>query len=88
MLKLQNLLEEEVIITVNRLTDNSKDKCHCDKCKLDMAAIALNNLPPMYVVTNEGMLYGKVKNMTQQFNADVILQVTKAMDIVWKNPHH
>lgn len=87
-MKLHNLLEEEVIITVNQLIDNYEGNCNCNKCKLDIAALALNNLHPIYVVTNEGMVYGRVKNMNQQFNTDVVLEVTKAMEIVLKNPQH
>ena len=87
-MKLHNLLEEEVIITVNQLIDNYEGNCNCNKCKLDIAALALNNLHPIYVVTNKGMMYGKVKNMNQQFNTDIVLEVTKAMEIVLKNPQH
>lgn len=88
ILKLHNLIEEEVVITVNKLMDNADHMCNCNKCRLDVAAIALNNLKPKYVVTSEGDLYGRINNMTQQFNTDILSAVTKAMKIVSNNPKH
>lgn len=87
-LKLHNLLEEEVIYTINKIIEDIGCTRSCDKCKLDIAALALNSLPPKYVVTEKGVVYGKIRNMNYQFNTDVTLAVTKAMDIVSKNPHH
>lgn len=87
-MKLQNLLEEEVINVVNRLMDKSDGRCSCDKCKLDIVAITLNKLKPKYVVTKEGGLYGKLDTLNQQHNTDIVLEVTKAMEIVFKNPYH
>ena len=85
---LKNLMEEEVIYTINKLLKNREDMCTCYKCKLDIAAIALNALPPKYVVTEIGKLYGKVCNMNYQFDVDVIAEVTKSIDKVRSSPHH
>ncbi|WP_200804852.1 late competence development ComFB family protein [Anaerosalibacter sp. Marseille-P3206] len=85
---LKNLMEDEVMYTVNKLLSDRKDMCTCDKCKLDIAAIVLNVLPPRYVVTEKGKLYGKVENMSYQFDVDVITEVTKAINIVKNSPHH
>ena len=87
-MKLYNLLEGEVINVVNSYIGEIGTACECDKCKMDIAAIALNNLTPQYVVTEEGSLYAKVNNMNSQFNTNIVMEVTKAMAIVAKNPHH
>ncbi len=88
-MKLHNLLEEEVKFIIKKLLEEDKSRCSCNKCRLDIAALALNKLEPMYVVTDEGKIYGKVKNnMNIQFNTDVLLEVAKAMDVVKNNPHH
>lgn len=88
VLELKNLIEDEVMYTINKLLSERKDMCTCDKCKLDIAAIALNVIPPRYVVTEIGELYGKVNNMSYQFDVDVIGEVTKAINIVKNAPHH
>lgn len=88
-MELKNLMEEEVVKTVEKLLEGKKNTyCSCKKCKLDITAIALNNLKPRYVVTEKGKLYGKLDTMDYQFDVDIIQEVTKAMEIVGKNPHH
>ncbi len=85
---LHNLLEDEVINTINNLLKDRHNICTCDKCRLDIAAIALNNLNPRYVVTEKGVLYGKLDTLDYQFDADLIKEVIKAINIVADKPHH
>jgi competence protein ComFB len=87
-MKLHNLMEDEVLNVIEKLGDDIPDICYCDKCKLDMAAIALNNLKPKYVVTHIGYVYAKANNFNSQFNTDILTTVTKAIEIVGKNPQH
>lgn len=62
--------------------------CLCENCRCDIAAIALNELPPKYVVTREGHLYTKLSVFEQQFGIDVTTEVMKAANIVAQNPRH
>lgn len=87
-MELHNLIEDDVINAINNLGNTAGDWCNCDKCKMDIAALALNNLKPQYVVTEKGTLLRRANNMNQQYNADVTLEVTKAIAIVGANPQH
>ena len=87
-MKLHNLMEDEVLIIVNRLMDDVDDMCTCEKCRMDVTAIALNNLPTKYVVTEKGELYSKLDTMNYQFEADIIKEVTKAIEKVKESPQH
>jgi competence protein ComFB len=87
-MELHNLLEDEVSNIINKLLKDKEDICTCDKCKLDIAAIALNNLKPRYVVTEKGALYGKLDTLDYQFDADLVKEVIKAINIVVNKPHH
>ena len=87
-MKLHNLMEDEVIYIINELLKNREDICTCDKCKLDIAAITLNNLKPKYVVTEKGGLFAKVETLNYQFDVDLIKEVTKAAKIVGDEPQH
>ncbi|TCU72792.1 late competence development ComFB family protein [Tissierella praeacuta] len=87
-MKLHNLIEDEVFNAIDSIKNEVQVKCLCEKCKLDIAAIALNNLNPKYIVTEEGYVYAKANSMNYQFNTDVIAAVTEAMKIVGKNPKH
>mgnify|MGYP000880168464 CR=1 FL=1 len=87
-MQLHNLLEDEVIRITHKLLRDREDICTCDKCKLDIAAIALNNLKPKYVVTEKGSLFGKVDTLNYQFDVDLIKEITKAIKIVGNEPQH
>ena len=87
-MELNNILEDKIIYIVNNILKDRKDVCTCNKCKMDIAAIALNNLKPKYVVTEKGGLYSKLDTMNSQFDADLIKEVTKAIEIVKNKPQH
>lgn len=77
------LVEEEL--------DNMIEKigvCKCDRCRMDIKALALNSLTPKYVVTDSGKLYTKISLLQQQFDVDVLAAITKAALIVKENPRH
>jgi len=62
--------------------------CMCENCLFDIKAIALNSLPPKYVVTRKGQLYTKLFTLQQQFDVDIIAAITKAAVIVSRTPRH
>jgi competence protein ComFB len=62
--------------------------CRCDRCRIDIVAKALNDLPPKYVVTQKGEIYSKIDNLKTQFEVDVIAAITKAAILVKRNPNH
>ena len=62
--------------------------CQCDQCSADIMAIALNSVPPKYVVTRKGELYSKLSTLRQQFDVDIIAAITKAAVIVGRAPRH
>lgn len=87
-MELHNLMEDEVHHTLEKVLVEFSDYCNCNKCKLDISALALNSLKPRYVVTDKGYAYSKANNFNYQSNADVLTAVTKAIEIVGKNPKH
>mgnify|MGYP000657231193 FL=1 len=87
MAQIKNYMEEIVFSSIKEVLDDIK-VCSCDKCILDIAAIALNELPPKYIVTEKGELYSKVDSLRQQFEVDVISAITKAAVLVKRNPRH
>lgn len=87
-MKLHNLTEDEVLNALIKVLVGIDNICECEICKMDIAAISLNNLKPNYVVTDQGYVYAKANNLNQQFNTDIIAAVTKAIDIVKNNPRH
>ena len=62
--------------------------CNCESCRFDIAALALNRLPPKYVVSDKGELYIRVAATTIQNRSDVLTAMTQAAIKVSANPNH
>ena len=85
-------------VTVNIVEDIVQSKapefaknfgvCDCHHCISDVIAIALNEIPPRYTVTQKGMLFAKVNSYALQHFADVNQALTKACMIVIESPRH
>ncbi|MDP4094591.1 MAG: late competence development ComFB family protein [Bacillota bacterium] len=87
MPQLKNYMEEIVFNLIKEVLEDI-NMCTCEKCIQDIAAIALNDLPPKYIVTEKGELYSKINALKQQFEVDVIAAITKAAVIVKRRPRH
>jgi len=87
MPQIKNYMEE---IVYNQMKDILCDinMCKCEKCLMDVAAIALNDLPSKYIVTEKGELYSKINALSQQFEVDVVSAITKAAVLVKRRPRH
>lgn len=84
---LKNYTEEFVLLTLNSMMKNL-DCCKCERCRLDIASYALNRLPAKYVVTEKGELMTKLCEFSNQFEAEVMAELTVAAELVKKNPKH
>lgn len=88
MFKLVNVMEILVMETIEEVLKANINFCSCERCKLDLAAIALNHLPTSYVVTTEGEVLLRTSALKQQFKIDIIRAVTEAIKVVSERPHH
>ncbi|MFZ5353571.1 MAG: late competence development ComFB family protein [Bacillota bacterium] len=87
MFKLKNYMEDIVMHKIDSLL-KLMNICDCEKCRLDIMAIALNDLPAKYVVTEKGELFTKIRELENQFEVDVETAIIKAAVFVSKNPKH
>lgn len=74
--------------TLDEVLERRNDICKCDKCRHDMACMAMNNLKPNYFVSKHGAVYAKLNELSQQKNIDILAEVARAVDKVSRNPHH
>ncbi|MCL2805516.1 MAG: late competence development ComFB family protein [Treponema sp.] len=88
-----DLLKNEAEIMVIReieqqLKNAHKEMCRCNECIVDIAAIALNSVKPLYRFSLLGALYAS-QAMTEKAYADGVKQaVMQAIKKVKKNPSH
>lgn len=87
-MKIINYMEPMVEEELEILFKDIDDICKCQKCRLDIMVWALNRLSPIYVVTDKGRLYTKLKEQEIQFRTDVVRELTKAIIKISKNVHH
>ncbi|MDL2258483.1 late competence development ComFB family protein [Eubacteriales bacterium OttesenSCG-928-K08] len=85
--RLVNVTEE----VVNMLIDNvieEEHACTCEKCRLDTIALALNALPPKYVVTEQGDMIETFRSTVTQKRVDIYQAILKAVQQVKETPRH
>lgn len=87
MCKFHNAMEAIVVKKLDEVW-GTLECCKCDFCHDDIIAYALNQLPPKYVVTNEGELYARMSELSSEQEFDILLAVARAIQIVSKNPRH
>lgn len=80
---MENIVEDEVDLMAPGL-----GCCLCEQCRSDIVALALNHLPPQYVVTQAGGVISKADAMRIQHITDVRTAIVRAAEIVRKGPRH
>lgn len=85
---LRNVTQDIVFEKLEEMLHNRPEVCSCERCRFDMAAIALNNLKPRYVVTERGAAFTRVSVLDVQIAADTIKELTRALAQVGKEPRH
>ncbi|MBF7083334.1 late competence development ComFB family protein [Desulfallas sp. Bu1-1] len=87
-----NYPEVAVRELIDEVLENYKKKnpdiCDCERCRNDIMALALNNLPVKYIVTEKGHIYTKAIFDQIGGKAQVIAALTAAIQKVHKFPRH
>lgn len=62
--------------------------CMCPRCIADITALALNKLPPKYVVVNQEAASPLINFYTNSYAGQITVEITKACIRVGENPYH
>jgi len=86
---LKNEAENMVIHEMeHQMESEPEDACRCNECIVDIAAVALNTVKPLYRFSLLGTLYAS-QAMTEQAYADSVKDaVAMAIKKVRENPAH
>jgi competence protein ComFB len=86
---LKNEAENLVIKELARQLETFPEPlCKCNECVLDMAAMALNMVKPLYRVSLLGSLYAASAMDEKKYASSVRQAVFNAIEKVRKNPSH
>ena len=86
--QLVNLVEHEVFSAADRLTAADPSFCGCTKCLIDVAALALSNIPPVYATSEEGRELAQGRVEAEGARAQITDQVMQAISAVRQQPRH
>jgi len=84
----KNMVEPMVWETIKKVLDSKPEACRCEKCQADMAAYALNKLPPKYVVSRKGEIIARTVSLDNKYYIAVLVAVTDAVEVVSRQPRH
>ena len=82
----KNTMEILVWQMLDDIVAKFPEVCSCEGCKGDIAALALNQLPPKYAATELGEVYSKSNILESQYRADIIGAITRAIVKVTDSP--
>ena len=89
MYNLKNFSEVEVTKLLDEILNRYDNICKCQKCRLDIKAVALNSLSSKYIVSEIGEIYTTaLTEINKQETINVTTAIIKAIEIVSKNPKH
>ena len=71
-----------------QLEKAGEEVCRCNDCVMDMAAMALNNVRPLYHYSILGTMYAAQAKSDQSYADNVEQQVAQAISKVSSNPSH
>jgi competence protein ComFB len=83
-----NYIEKIVRDEFQKLCAKDKTICKCDNCYQDIMTLTLNNLPAMYVTTDIGHIMTMYNLNKDQLQAQVMVELIKAIEKVKKSPRH
>lgn len=86
--KVENYIEKIVREELQRLIEQDKTICHCPNCYQDIMTLTLNNLPAMYVSSDIGHIMTMFNLSKDQLQAQIVVELLKAIDKVKANPRH
>ena len=79
---------EDAIMERTRSIVAKLDMCQCDKCFLDVCALALNKLNPQYVTTDRGSLMMKVPTANAKTELELTILISRCAKMVSERPMH
>jgi competence protein ComFB len=86
---LENEAEQLVLVELEKqLANENEEICRCNECIVDMAAIALNNVRPLYRFSLLGTQYAAQAMNDESYAESVQHAVAMAIVKVRTNPAH
>ncbi|HLB25457.1 MAG TPA: late competence development ComFB family protein [Nitrospirota bacterium] len=83
-IRIENANHDKVFYYIDKVLSDNPRYCRCHRCRLDVAALALNTLPPHYFVNPS---HSRSEDLGSPWIL-IEMAVREAMDKVQLYPHH
>lgn len=87
-LNVKNIMVEIVWEKIDSVLSHVEGCCNCTKCRNDILAIVLNNIPSKYVATKQGELFSRINISDIQNDINLSAIITSAVMYVKDHPRH
>ncbi len=87
-IKSENYIEKIVRDELQRIYEQDPNLCRCPNCYQDIMTLTLNNLPAMYVASEMGHIMTMFNLSKDQLQAQVLVELLKAVEKVKQKPRH
>ena len=87
-MQLKNYMEDVVVEVCDAYLAKHSELCRCERCRLDIIALALASLKGLYATSPEGEIFAKIARDDRQIRADALMAVIKASELVAAKPRH
>lgn len=85
---IRNCAEKFVEEHLARVLAKNPSVCQCQRCHDDMMALALNQIKPYYVSTEDGDMYTRLNLYSRDNDMDILLAVAKSVEQVSAHKRH
>lgn len=87
-MELKNYTEDVVLELYDQVIRKKENVCTCEKCRVDIVALALSRLKARYAGSAPGEVLTRVDIAGRQVRADALVALLEATEQVRQNPHH
>lgn len=87
-MEVSNIMEKLVWENMDTVLERNPGACGCDKCRADIVAFTLNNMPPRYVVTEKGAILARAQSLDANFKIELLIALAEAVKMISAHPRH
>lgn len=85
---IENIMEEFVLKQLDKMMNSDNNICKCEKYRMSVARLALNNLKTHYVSTDKGTIYTSSSLYEKNNELDIMCAFGRRIKFVGDNPQY
>jgi len=83
-----NVMEQIVSRKVESIWNSDAVRCKCEKCKIDVISLTLNQIKPRYISSPEGRIFVTMEVQNGPLDGEITAIINDSIHKVNDNPRH